>query len=75
MAEQPPSTAAQPCAVQVSVRILGGLMALGYEIGTIMKRTSTLMSDASVSVKLDNIEGMTHQFIQVGCADKAGGII
>ena len=43
-------------------------MALGYEIGTIMKRTSTLMSDGAVSVKLDNIEGMTHQFIQVGAA-------
>ena len=50
---------------QVSVRILGGLMALGYEIGTIMKRTSTLVHDGAVSVKLDNIEGMTHQFIQV----------
>ena len=40
-------------------------MALGYEIGTIMKRTSTLVCDGAVSVKLDDIEGMTHQFIQV----------
>ncbi|KXZ47707.1 hypothetical protein GPECTOR_33g589 [Gonium pectorale] len=29
---------------EVGVRILGGLMALGYEIGTIMKRTSTILS-------------------------------
>ncbi|GLI71290.1 hypothetical protein VaNZ11_016424 [Volvox africanus] len=29
---------------EVSVRILGGLMALGYEIGTIMKRTSIILS-------------------------------
>ncbi|GIL62460.1 hypothetical protein Vafri_16688 [Volvox africanus] len=29
---------------EVSVRILGGLMALGYEIGTIMKRTSVILS-------------------------------
>ncbi|KAG2492795.1 hypothetical protein HYH03_008955 [Edaphochlamys debaryana] len=31
---------------EVSVRILGGLMALGYEIGTIMKRTSTILAVA-----------------------------
>ena len=60
--------------LQVSVRILGGLMALGYEIGTIMKRTSTLMSDGAVSVKLDNIEGMTHQFIQVGIGRRSYGV-
>ncbi|KAG2443404.1 hypothetical protein HXX76_001762 [Chlamydomonas incerta] len=29
---------------EVGVRILGGLMALGYEIGTIMKRTSTILA-------------------------------
>ena len=51
-------------ALQVSVRILGGLMALGYEIGTIMKRTSTVYSDACLTVKLDDIEGMGRQFIQ-----------
>lgn len=50
--------------LQVSVRILGGLMALGYEIGTIMKRTSTVYSDACLTVKLDDIEGMGRQFIQ-----------
>ena len=46
-------------------------MALGYEIGTIMKRTSTLVCDGAVSVKLDDIEGMTHQFIQV-CSMPSG---
>jgi hypothetical protein len=51
-------------ALQVSVRILGGLMALGYEIGTIMKRTSTVYSDDCLTVKLDDIEGMGRQFIQ-----------
>ncbi len=48
------------------MRILGGLMALGYEIGTIMKRTSTVYSDDALTVKLDDIEGMDRQFIQVG---------
>ena len=52
-------------AQQVSVRILGGLMALGYEIGTIMKRTSIVYSDDCLTIKLDDIEGMGRQFIQV----------
>lgn len=30
---------------EVPVRILGGLMALGYEIGTIMRRKSEIFSD------------------------------
>lgn len=46
------------------MRILGGLMALGYEIGTIMKRTSTVYSDDTLTVKLDDIEGMGRTFIQ-----------
>lgn len=52
-------------AVQVSVRILGGLMALGYEIGSILKRTSTLFTQGSMSVKLDVIEGMEQSYVQV----------
>ena len=40
-------------------------MALGYEIGTIMKRTSTAYSDDRVTIKLDDIEGMQRQFVQV----------
>ncbi len=47
------------------MRILGGLMALGYEIGTIMKRTSTSYSDDKVTIKLDQIEGMDRTFVQV----------
>lgn len=31
---------------EVPVRILGGLMALGYEIGSIMRRTSEVYSDS-----------------------------
>ena len=53
--------------VQVSVRVLGGLMALGYEIGSIMKRTSLLCTDGKTSVKLDTIEGMKQRFVQVCC--------
>lgn len=53
------------CPEQVSVRILGGLMALGYEIGTIMKRNSIIHSDDRLTIKLDTIEGMGHGFVQV----------
>ncbi len=56
-------------ALQVSVHVLGGLMALGYEIGTIMKRSSTLHSDDALTIKTDDIEGMDQAFTQVlsGC--------
>ena len=40
-------------------------MALGYQIGTIMKRTSVLYVADRVSVKLDNIDGMSQAFVQV----------
>jgi hypothetical protein len=56
--------------VQVSVRILGGLMALGYEIGTIMKRATKVYTDDNVTIKFDDIEGMPDQYIQVGHPQK-----
>ncbi|KIZ05000.1 hypothetical protein MNEG_2962 [Monoraphidium neglectum] len=51
---------------EVSVRVLGGLMALGYEIGTIMRRkTVTFKSgDDELTVKLDEIENL-GDFVQV----------
>eukprot|EP00884_Botryococcus_braunii_P008179 jgi/Botrbrau1/17362/Bobra.0015s0103.1 len=55
---------------EVSVRILGGLMALGYEIGTIMKRASRVYSDDSITIKIDDIEGMPHQYIQIQGKDR-----
>lgn len=50
---------------QVSVRILGGLMALGYQIGTVMKRESKVYTDDNIIIKFDAIENMPHQYIQV----------
>ena len=40
-------------------------MALGYEIGTIMKRESQVFSDERLTVKIDQIEGMGTAFVQV----------
>ena len=58
---------------EVPVRILGGLMALGYEIGTIMQRTTESFStqDGNVIVKLDHIVGMTQCFVQVQSKERA----
>jgi hypothetical protein len=58
---------------EVPVRILGGLMALGYEIGTIMQRTteSFCRQDGKVTVKLDHIIGMAQCFVQVQSKDRA----
>ena len=57
--------------LQVSVRILGGLMALGYEIGTMLKRSSEVYADETVTVKLDDIEGMDRQYVQIQGKDRA----
>ena len=50
---------------EVGVRILGGLMALGYEVGAIMKRRSREWSDELISVKIDWIEGLDRSFTQI----------
>ncbi|PSC70801.1 DNA topoisomerase I [Micractinium conductrix] len=50
---------------EVPVRILGGLMALGYEIGSIMRRTSEVYADSDVQVKFDHIEGMDTVYVQI----------
>lgn len=56
---------------EVGVRVLGGLMALGYEIGTIMRRTSRAFSNGHLTVKFDDIEGMGRTFVQVQGKDRA----
>jgi hypothetical protein len=62
--------AAYCCRIQfeVSVRVLGGLMSLGYQIGTIMRRTSTIVSscDGVTSVKFDDVENL-GKYVQVSC--------
>ncbi|PSS13506.1 Uridine-cytidine kinase [Actinidia chinensis var. chinensis] len=50
---------------EVSVRLLGGLMALGYTIAAILKRSSHVFSDERVCVKIDWLEQLNRQYIQV----------
>ncbi|KAL6994981.1 Inorganic pyrophosphatase ttm1 [Sarracenia purpurea var. burkii] len=46
---------------EVSVRLLGGLMALGYTIATILKRSSHVFSDDRVCVKTDWLEQLNRK--------------
>ena len=53
---------------EVSVRLLGGLMALGYAITHILRRESIVFRDpeGKLTVKLDKLEQLTKTYIQVG---------
>ncbi|WCJ22049.1 Phosphoribulokinase / Uridine kinase family [Euphorbia peplus] len=55
---------------EVSVRLLGGLMALGYTIATILKRSSHVFSDSRVCVKTDWLEQLNRQYVQVQGRDR-----
>ncbi|KAF8399251.1 hypothetical protein HHK36_015116 [Tetracentron sinense] len=50
---------------EVSVRLLGGLMALGYTIAAILKRSSHVFSDNRVCVKIDWLEQLNRHYVQV----------
>ncbi|XP_051146145.1 inorganic pyrophosphatase TTM2-like [Andrographis paniculata] len=56
---------------EVSVRLLGGLMALGYTIASILKRRSHVFCDERVCVKIDWVEQLNHPYIQVQGRDRA----
>ncbi|KAK4257291.1 hypothetical protein QN277_006897 [Acacia crassicarpa] len=55
---------------EVSVRLLGGLMALGYTIAAILKRNSHIFHDDKVSVKTDWLEQLNRQYVQVQGRDR-----
>ncbi|GJR00762.1 uridine-cytidine kinase C-like protein [Tanacetum coccineum] len=55
---------------EVSVRLLGGLMALGYTIASILKRTSHVFVDDRVCVKIDWLEQIGRHYVQVQGRDR-----
>ncbi|KAI3503669.1 hypothetical protein L1887_32117 [Cichorium endivia] len=55
---------------EVSVRLLGGLMALGYTIASILKRSSHVFCDDRVCVKIDWLEQINRHYIQVQGRDR-----
>ncbi|XP_010416228.1 PREDICTED: uridine-cytidine kinase C isoform X1 [Camelina sativa] len=56
---------------EVSVRLLGGLMALGYTIATILKRKSHIFDDDKVIVKTDWLEQLNRTYVQVQGKDRS----
>lgn len=55
---------------EVSVRLLGGLMALGYTIAAILKRSSHVFCDERVCVKVDWLEQLKRHYVQVQGRDR-----
>ncbi|KAK3037109.1 hypothetical protein RJ639_031528 [Escallonia herrerae] len=55
---------------EVSVRLLGGLMALGYTIASILKRSSHAFTDDRVCVKTDWLEQLNRKYVQVQGRDR-----
>lgn len=67
----PPFVISPRITFEVSVRLLGGLMALGYTIAAILKRSSHVFSDEKVCVKIDWLEQLNRQYVQVQGRDRA----
>ncbi|KAK6153514.1 hypothetical protein DH2020_013153 [Rehmannia glutinosa] len=55
---------------EVSVRLLGGLMALGYTIASILKRSSHVFSNDKICVKTDWLEQLNRKYVQVQGRDR-----
>ncbi|AQK54596.1 Phosphoribulokinase / Uridine kinase family [Zea mays] len=53
-----------------SVCLLGGLMALGYTMAAILKRSSRTFSDGKATVKIESLEQLNRQYIQVQGRDQ-----
>lgn len=54
----------------VSVKILSGLMALGYQIGAIIHRKSTIFKDERVKISFDHLEELGETYMQVKGLDR-----
>ncbi|CAI9785327.1 unnamed protein product [Fraxinus pennsylvanica] len=66
----PPFVISPRITFEVSVRLLGGLMALGYTIAAILKRSSHVFSDERVHVKIDWLEQLKRHYVQVQGRDR-----
>ncbi|KAL3644614.1 Inorganic pyrophosphatase ttm2 [Castilleja foliolosa] len=66
----PPFVISPRITFEVSVRLLGGLMALGYTIAAILKRSSHVFCDEKVCVKIDWLEQLNRHYVQVQGKDR-----
>ncbi|KAL0801771.1 hypothetical protein Bca101_056947 [Brassica carinata] len=55
---------------EVNVRLLGGLMTMGYKVATILKRKSHIFDDDKVIVKTDCLEQLNRTYVQVQGRDR-----
>ncbi|KAG9153678.1 hypothetical protein Leryth_008578 [Lithospermum erythrorhizon] len=61
----PPFVMSPRITFEVSVRLLGGLMALGYTIAAILKRNSHVFCDERVCVKVDWLVQLDRHYVQM----------
>lgn len=54
----------------VSVKILGGLMTLGYQMGAIIHRKSTIFKDENLTISFDHLEELGQTFVQIKGLDR-----
>ncbi|PIN19502.1 Armadillo/beta-Catenin/plakoglobin [Handroanthus impetiginosus] len=66
----PPFVISPRITFEVSVRLLGGLMALGYTIAAILKRSSHVFCDERICVKIDWLEQLNRHYVQVQGRDR-----
>ncbi|KAG9153675.1 hypothetical protein Leryth_008578 [Lithospermum erythrorhizon] len=66
----PPFVMSPRITFEVSVRLLGGLMALGYTIAAILKRNSHVFCDERVCVKVDWLVQLDRHYVQVQGKDR-----
>lgn len=69
--KDPPFVISPRITFEVSVRLLGGLMALGYTMAAILRRTSNIFCDEKVCVKVDWLEQLNRHYVQVQGRDRA----
>ena len=55
---------------EVSVKVLGGLMSLGYTIGCILHRESRKLCDANITVKIDTFQQLGRSYLQLQGKDR-----
>lgn len=60
---------------QVSVRVMGGLMALGYQMKIVMQRHSVVLAVDNLTIKIDRIAGMEQQYVQVRSLPRAARLV
>eukprot|EP00013_Stygamoeba_regulata_P017962 CAMPEP_0177668176 /NCGR_PEP_ID=MMETSP0447-20121125/22597_1 /TAXON_ID=0 /ORGANISM="Stygamoeba regulata, Strain BSH-02190019" /LENGTH=467 /DNA_ID=CAMNT_0019174617 /DNA_START=53 /DNA_END=1456 /DNA_ORIENTATION=- len=68
--KEPPFLISPRVQFLINVKVLGGLMALGYETSAILHRTSTSFKKDGIRVSFIRIDQLPHSFIQIRGTDR-----